>query len=240
MGDHNQKTSEHEDIDEARELKTTPETTGEAGAEGVPALERLLGDAETMFEAAKLKSLDRPAESLWTLWRSAEDAYYKIVKKYPNDPRARVGAVKTMLFTCEARAEHNLLDKIYRENAIRKSELLREKTFIAISDADERNASDDDISECVKKIRSLPTVGCYIATAVYGAYDAPETAVLRRFRDETLMKYPLGQKFVSFYYKHSPRYAEKLKVYRRVNALVKFFLDGFVRLIKKVNNDRYI
>jgi hypothetical protein len=72
---------------------------------------------------------------------------------------------------------------------------------------------------------------CYIATAVYGSYDAPEVITIRRFRDEVLMKSLAGRKFVTFYYKHSPYYAEKLKSYPIVNKFVKFLLDGIVKLI---------
>lgn len=47
--------------------------------------------------------------------------------------------------------------------------------------------------------------GCYIATCVYGAYDAPEVLVLRKFRDEVLLKHLFGKLFVKFYYSVSPK-----------------------------------
>lgn len=46
--------------------------------------------------------------------------------------------------------------------------------------------------------------GCYVATAVYGSYDSPDVRVLRRFRDETLMRTTLGRGFVRSYYAMSP------------------------------------
>ncbi|MDR2873984.1 MAG: hypothetical protein LBV42_04505 [Methanobrevibacter sp.] len=46
--------------------------------------------------------------------------------------------------------------------------------------------------------------GCYIATFVYGDYDAEEVLVLREFRDNTLLKNIFGKLFVSFYYKTIP------------------------------------
>ena len=47
--------------------------------------------------------------------------------------------------------------------------------------------------------------GCYIATCVYGTYDAPEVMTLRRFRDETLQKSVFGRAFIRCYYTISPR-----------------------------------
>jgi hypothetical protein len=73
---------------------------------------------------------------------------------------------------------------------------------------------------------------CYIATAVYGSLDAPEVLALRSFRDEVLMKSPLGQTFVSVYYEHSPYYAEKLKDHRYINHCVKLVLDKIVELVE--------
>ena len=46
--------------------------------------------------------------------------------------------------------------------------------------------------------------GCYIATCVYGSYDAPEVLTLRQFRDEILKKHRLGRAFIRCYYAISP------------------------------------
>lgn len=73
--------------------------------------------------------------------------------------------------------------------------------------------------------------GCYIATAVYGSYDAPEVIVLRRFRDESLKKSALGRSFIRAYYKFSPSVAERLKNAKRTNAFVRSILDKWVRKI---------
>jgi hypothetical protein len=78
---------------------------------------------------------------------------------------------------------------------------------------------------------------CYIATAVYRSYDAPEVLCLRRFRDEILSTYILGRLFIKLYYLFSPPIAERLKKAWRVNTLVRRALDIFVgRLHKMFHN----
>lgn len=46
--------------------------------------------------------------------------------------------------------------------------------------------------------------GCYIATAVYGAYDCSEVWTLRRFRDNCLRRTLPGRLFIRLYYTVSP------------------------------------
>lgn len=77
--------------------------------------------------------------------------------------------------------------------------------------------------------------GCYIATAVYGSYDAPEVMTLRRFRDETLQKTALGRLFIRTYYRLSPPIAEKLKYAKRINFFVRSILDRWVKHLNKIN-----
>ena len=48
------------------------------------------------------------------------------------------------------------------------------------------------------------TGACFVATACYGNYDAPEVVVLRRFRDNYLLQRHWGKLFVKFYYRVSP------------------------------------
>lgn len=70
--------------------------------------------------------------------------------------------------------------------------------------------------------------GCYLATCVYGAYDAPEVRTLRRFRDEILKKHALGRVFIRYYYAISPhlvrRFGKKAWFHhfwrKRLNGLV--------------------
>lgn len=46
--------------------------------------------------------------------------------------------------------------------------------------------------------------GCFIATAAYGFYSAPQVQALRLFRDRFLMTSPLGRAFVEWYYHYGP------------------------------------
>lgn len=74
---------------------------------------------------------------------------------------------------------------------------------------------------------------CYIATAVYGSYDAPETIVLRRFRDEQLLKNYFGRLFVKTYYSLSPPVARFLKDAKKLNYFVKLILNIIVKKLSK-------
>ena len=73
--------------------------------------------------------------------------------------------------------------------------------------------------------------GCYIATAVYGDYNAPEVLLLRMFRDGVLKKSKLGRLFIKIYYAISPTLAHKLKNHPFVNSKIKIILDHIVRQI---------
>ena len=77
--------------------------------------------------------------------------------------------------------------------------------------------------------------GCYIATCVYGSYDAPEVLTLRRFRDCVLKKHVFGRAFIRAYYATSPtlvRLFGERRLFRKVN---KGFLDRFVSMLKAQN-----
>ena len=78
--------------------------------------------------------------------------------------------------------------------------------------------------------------GCFIATAVYGDYCAPEVMALRGFRDNTLQNSPLGRLFIKCYYAVSPPFAEWLKEHRSVSRFIKRLLDAFVTKLQ--NNSR--
>ena len=78
--------------------------------------------------------------------------------------------------------------------------------------------------------------GCYIATAVYGSYDAPQVLTLRRFRDEVLARSAFGRWFIRTYYRLSPPIAERLKEAKFINGLVRSILD---KLVSKLNSKQH-
>ncbi len=74
--------------------------------------------------------------------------------------------------------------------------------------------------------------GCFIATAAYGSYLAPEVQALREFRDKYLTANPAGRAFVEFYYKASPPVAEYISKDESLRAVARLALTPVVYGVK--------
>ncbi|WP_250677816.1 CFI-box-CTERM domain-containing protein [Geomonas sp. Red32] len=72
--------------------------------------------------------------------------------------------------------------------------------------------------------------GCFIATAAYGFYSAPQVQALRQFRDRYLMTNATGRAFVAWYYKHGPKGAAYLRAHPWLKGPVRAILFPFVIL----------
>lgn len=70
--------------------------------------------------------------------------------------------------------------------------------------------------------------GCYVATAVYGSYDCPEVWVLRRYRDQELIRHAPGRVFVHTYYAVSPHIVRAVGDKPWFNRFFRRHLDRFV------------
>lgn len=74
--------------------------------------------------------------------------------------------------------------------------------------------------------------GCFIATAAYGSDMAEEVLVLRQFRDQYLLKYSVGQKFVELYYRYSPPLANYISRYDSLRAVIRGIIFVLVAVIQ--------
>jgi len=68
---------------------------------------------------------------------------------------------------------------------------------------------------------SLPSPGCFIATAAYGTPMAGEIQVLREFRDKYLLTNPSGQAVVGLYYRISPPLARLITEHPSLKPVVR-------------------
>ena len=74
--------------------------------------------------------------------------------------------------------------------------------------------------------------GCFIATAAYGSWLAPEVVLLRSFRDQYLLTNPPGQWFVDTYYRYSPPIAALIETSPELAAVTRALLAPLVCGIK--------
>jgi hypothetical protein len=80
-----------------------------------------------------------------------------------------------------------------------------------------------DFPEPLLLYPALPDSGkhCFIATAAYGYYAAPEVQALRAFRDHYLMTSAPGRTFVAWYYRHGPAAAALLNAHPEYKPVVR-------------------
>ncbi len=74
--------------------------------------------------------------------------------------------------------------------------------------------------------------GCFIATAAYGSYLAPQVRILRDFRDHFLMTNSPGRSFVKFYYAVSPPIADFIGRHEVLRSMTRWSLTPVVYLIQ--------
>jgi hypothetical protein len=77
---------------------------------------------------------------------------------------------------------------------------------------------------------ALPNEGCFIATAAYGYYSAPQVRALRAFRDTYLLTNAPGRAFVRWYYRNSPPAARYISMHPTWKAVVRVALLPAVAL----------
>ena len=93
-----------------------------------------------------------------------------------------------------------------------------------------------DAAKTLERLKSQKS-GCFIATAVYESYDAPEVIILRKFRDDILNLSKYGQLFVKSYYFFSPPISKFLSKKSKLKVIVREkILTPFVRYIENKLN----
>jgi hypothetical protein len=75
--------------------------------------------------------------------------------------------------------------------------------------------------EAIIPTPDLPNKGCFIATAAYGYYSAPQVQALRAFRDQYLMASSPGRAFVEWYYRYGPIGAEFINAHTWLKPVVR-------------------
>lgn len=170
----------------------------------------LLKKAETETDKAdRLKQmtakLQREADELRAKVRKTESAAISFLQ---SNLQECICAQKCIITLYETYLLHSKIEfqsyMIFLKN-------LAEFYVYRISNGGKNKANKDDLTGLNEKIKELDpsykprkASGCYIATAVYGSYDAPEVWILRRYRDNVLDNNVLGRMFIKIYYLFSP------------------------------------
>lgn len=79
--------------------------------------------------------------------------------------------------------------------------------------------------------------GCFVATAAFGDYNAPEVVYLSAFRDESLSRSVVGRGLIRAYYAVSPPFATAIAKSNFLRQAVrKVFLQPLIFLLRQIRH----
>lgn len=105
--------------------------------------------------------------------------------------------------------------------------IIADKSF-SISQSDSSGSNNNNNNASNSDAKAPVASPCFIATAAYGSYLAPEVNVLRDFRNNHLMSNPAGRAFVSVYYRYSPPVAEFISRHDSLRTMTRWTLTPMV------------
>ena len=94
-----------------------------------------------------------------------------------------------------------------------------------------KQAKNPEIIKSFLKMSQDQRGRCFIATAAFESYQAPEVALLENYRDTYLLQKTWGHIFVNFYYKFSPAIARILDKSSLLKSLVRLVLRVLVKFL---------
>ena len=113
---------------------------------------------------------------------------------------------------------------VLKEDADKETKSILEKTTIKLKE----QFPEVVINTPKKKSKE----GCYVATWVYGGYNNKPLWILRRFRDQFLNRFRLGQRCIQLYYHHSPNLVKTLRGKKTVNRWIRYILNITTTILK--------
>ena len=134
------------------------------------------------------------------------------------DPIMVISAVVPMMIRHAKITDHNMelmqeIDKILLDCMAKIPKLADSKSYQGATNPEEMKKSN-----------------CYIVTAASGSSNSELVVFYRNFRDNYLSKYPLGLRFIDFYYRNAPFFAKKIEQ----NTSLKKLSFWLLILLKKI------
>ncbi|MFZ4401485.1 MAG: CFI-box-CTERM domain-containing protein [Bacteroidales bacterium] len=124
--------------------------------------------------------------------------------------------------------DHHIIELIQAGTILAAVKYYKEQTGVSLKDAK------DYVDNFTSKNGVKPKTGCFIATACYGDYDAPEVKILRKFRDGKLLNSKCGKIFIKTYYIVSPPLAFLISKSNFLKKNIRhYFLRPLINKLKK-------
>lgn len=82
---------------------------------------------------------------------------------------------------------------------------------------------------------TMNLLNCFVATAVYGSWNAPQLDTLRRYRDQVLQNTPEGRRLIECYYRYGPDLAVHVRDNPILGAVLRPLFDIAVWLLNKLD-----